>query len=278
MNLTLPTTLGWSAHLNLEFSQRQTQTYLSKREHRGPLVVQKPFYPGDGACHVYVLHPPGGIVGGDNLTLEVDAQRGTHVLLTTPSANKFYRSQAKPASLRQTLQVADGARLEWLPQETIVYDGAFVNMQTRINLAPQARFIGWEITCLGRPAAQEQFTRGECRQGLELWRDQTPLLMERARLSGGSPLLQAAWGMGGATVSATLLATPVQASQLEELRRSLCACLTGLFSMTLIDGVLIARFLGQQARAALEYFQTVWALLRPMMMGVQACTPRIWAT
>ncbi len=87
-------------------------------------MVQRPFYPEGGTCHVYLLHPPGGVVGGDQLELQVQSEPGSHALITTPAATKFYRAGPHPHSLlQQNLQVRD-ATLEWLPQETIVFDGA----------------------------------------------------------------------------------------------------------------------------------------------------------
>jgi urease accessory protein len=268
----------WQARLELEFTQQAQRTVISRRQHYGPLVIQKPFYPADGVCHVYVLHPPGGVVAGDQLELQVQAQRDTRVLLTTPAATKFYRSSGATASLHQHLHVADGACLEWLPQETILYNGADVNLQTRITLAATARFIGWEILCLGRPAAHEIFATGQCRQAFELWRNTEPLVIERTRLQGGDASLQANWGYQGAPVSATLLASAVSQQQFNLLREQAAPYLNIQSSLTWINGQVIARFLGGQAREALALFQRLWQILRPWVIGVEACAPRIWAT
>lgn len=269
---------SWHARLQLEFSRQVDKTVLSKNLHLGPLVVQKPFYPGDGACHVYLLHPPGGLVGGDQLSLQIEAAADTHVLLTTPAANKFYRSAGLPASIKQHIHVHANAHFEWLPQETILYRGSHARMQTRITLEPGARYIGWEILCLGRPAANEAFDAGSCEQRIELWRAQQPMLIERNRFTGVDEVLGAPWGFAQKSVSATMMATPVIEADFNALRAQLTEEFGKLISMTLIDGVMIARYLGQQARYALTVFQNLWRALRPLLLGVPASVPRIWAT
>ena len=104
-------------------SARGERTVLARRRHHGPLVVQRPFYPEpNGTCHLYVLHPPGGVVGGDRLSVDVRLARGAaRALLTTPAAAKFYRTQGLRAAQRLHMRVGAGSRLEWLPQENIVY-------------------------------------------------------------------------------------------------------------------------------------------------------------
>lgn len=268
---------SWKAHLSLRFSGREDKTYIAHRRHEGPLVIQKPFYPERDVCHVYLLHPPGGVVGGDQLRLDVDVDRNGHALITTPAAGKFYRSDGRRAELLQTLNVQTGSRLEWLPQETILFSACNLNMKTRVNLQPDAGFIGWEIICLGRPASDEYFDQGDATQSFEIWRDGQPLLLERARLHGGDDVLSAAWGMQGHTVTATMLAVNADPAMLQTLRDN-APTLDGLFSVTLIDDVLVCRVLAQQAEVARKAFIHVWQTLRPLMFNRPACAPRIWST
>lgn len=277
MNIALAHT-PWQAELQLEFTRRADKTVLSKNHHQGPLVVQKPFYPGDGACHVYLLHPPGGLVGGDRLHLQVEAKTESHTLITTPAANKFYRSAGPTASIDQSIHVGRNASLEWLPQETILYREANARLSTRIDLEQDGKFIGWEIVCLGRPASNEIFEKGRCEQRIELWRNDIPLLIERTAFTGDDPVRTATWGYAHQPVSATLMATPVSEADITELRDALLTDNSQMMSMTLIDGVLLARYLGQHVRDASRYFQQIWQSLRPRMMGVPAMMPRIWAT
>lgn len=266
---------GWQAGLKLGFTRLDGVTRLSHREHHGPLLVQRPFHPETGdCCHCYILHPPGGVVGGDTLTLDVWLDHGARALLTTPAAAKFYRSAGPAAVQRQTLHVADGALLEWLPQEAILFDGARLDGRIRIELTEDARFIGWELYCLGRPAAGERFTRGHADLRLELWRDDRPLLLERQKLPGGGEALASAWGLAGRPVFGTLLCTPAPESA-DALRIPLEETEV---TATVLDGVLVCRYRGDSTARARALFARVWSLLRPALAGRPASTPRVWST
>src|SRR5258706_6894338 len=162
MRLADPVAAAWKASLSLGFTSHGTRSVLSRREHDGPLVVQKALYPeGEGVCHAIVVHPPGGIAGGDQLALRVDCAPQSHALLTTPGAGKWYRSAG--AWAQQFLDFTVAGTLEWLPRETIVFDGALAELTTTVNLAEGARYIGWEVACLGRRRAGERFERGRLR-------------------------------------------------------------------------------------------------------------------
>src|SRR5512147_1863763 len=171
MQLAEPVAQSWSARLQLGFEQRAGRTVLAERRHDGPLVVQKPLYPeGDAVCHAIVVHPPAGIAGGDELELHARAGDGAHALLTTPGAGKWYRSAGPWASQKLRFEVA-GA-LEWLPQETIVFEGALARLSTQVRLQGDARYLGWEILCLGRTGSGEKFGKGEVRLDTALYRDE----------------------------------------------------------------------------------------------------------
>jgi urease accessory protein len=280
--MTSSATAGWSAELQLGFVSRAGRTVLERRSHRGPLVVQRPFCPeGPGLPHVYLLHPPGGLVAGDTLVTEARLGVGAQVLLTTPAATKVYRSRpgSAPSRQRQAWLVEAGASLEWLPQETIVFDGAQVHLETVAHLSGDARFIGWEILCFGRPAGGERFVRGGCRQRLELWRDGRPLCLERMQLQAGAPVWQAAWGLRGQPVVGTLLASPPAGAPVEELRARCAALPPGdLAAVTQLDGLLLARYLGPSAERCRGLFVQLWSLLRPALLGRPATCPRVWST
>jgi urease accessory protein len=267
---------GWQARLGVRFGVHDGRTVVREREHRGPLQVQRAFYPeGPELCHLYLLHPPGGLVAGDRLDVRIDVDPDARALVTTPAATKVYRGdQRPPVSVRQHLNVGAGASLEWFPQETIVFQGGRVELQTRVDLADRAAFLGWELVCLGRPAAGEGFADGGCRQRFELWREGRPLCLERARLDGGGPALQARWGLAGAPVTATLLATPV-VGPLDAIRALPAEDLT---SATLLGDVLVCRYLGPSAERARRHFTRVWELVRPPLLGRPSHSPRIWST
>jgi len=270
----------WEASLALRFGLHDGRTVVRERQHRGPLQVQRAFYPeGPALCHGYLLHPPGGLVAGDALEIDVEIEAGARALLTTPAAGKVYRGDERPAArVRQRLAVAPRASLEWFPQETIVFDGGRVELETRVDLADaSSAFLGWELVCLGRPAAGETFTAGNCRQRLELWRAGRPLCLERARFGGGARVLGSAWGLAGAPVTATLLVTPITAPPLVELR-ALPLPAPDLGAVTLLDDVLVCRYLGGSAERARGYFTRIWELVRPLVLGRPGHSPRIWST
>ena len=274
-----PSKTGWQARLGLAFSPDEMgRTRLSERRHQGPLQVQRPFYPEtDGTCHLTILHPPGGVVGGDVLDIQVKLHSQTQVLLTTPAAGKFYRSGGLIARQQQTLRVESGASLEWLPQENIVFQGALLDALTRVELSGAAKFIGWEMLCLGRPAAAEDFQQGSCRQVLQVWRDGVPLYLEHGRYQGGSPLLHAPWGLNGRPINATLVCTGHYPGLMDTLRSSLTEVAEeDYFSASQLDQILVCRYLGHSAERAGQLLRQAWALLRPALLGKPACPPRIW--
>ncbi|VAW99607.1 Urease accessory protein UreD [hydrothermal vent metagenome] len=269
---------SWRAELSLTYNKSHGRSVIAKREHVGPLVVQKPFYPeGDEVCHTYILHPPGGVVGGDQLTVNIDVQADAHALLTTPASTKFYRCDDRHARQNQNLIVADNGILEWLPQDTILFDQAKVKTATRVELEPQARFVGWEILCLGRPASNELYDNGYCRQSFEIWRAGKPELVERSSLVGGSELLNAKWGMAGYSVMGLMVLVGANKAMLD-LARSVESVNNGLGSVTLIDDILVCRCLARQGMEAREYFTRIWAALRLEWIGCTAEPPRIWNT
>jgi urease accessory protein len=208
MDLAEPVTSAWHARLSLGFERREASTILARRQHVGPLRVQKALYPeGEAVCHAILLHPPSGIAGGDQLAIEVDVADAAQALLTTPGAGKWYRSAGPLAAQDLHFRLAEAGTLEWLPQETIVFDGARAAMTSRIELTGSARYFGWEVLCLGRRAAGERFTKGVLDLHTRIERDGRPIWLERGRIGGGSPLLDSAAGLAGFSVSGTLLAS-----------------------------------------------------------------------
>jgi urease accessory protein len=243
------------------------------------LLVQRPFYAeGPEHAHVVLLHPPGGIVQGDRLNVDLEVEPGAGALITTTGATRFYRNESTPSRLEQRMTVGDGAVLEWLPQETIVYEGARAEARTMVQLAPEGRFLGWEILCLGRPEADEGFERGSVMQAFELWRHGRPLLWERGRYEGGGEILQAGWGLKGQPVLAVMAAAGPEPLAAEPVREALAGFdVEGRAAVSSLRGVLVARFLGSRAEAARIWLTAVWAAVRPLLAGRPACPPRIWS-
>ncbi len=265
---------GWQAQLQLGFAQSAGKTLLVKREHVGPLTVQRPFYPEGGVCHVYILHPPGGIVGGDDLTIGAKAATHTHALITTPAAGKFYRSSGVQAVQTVQINIASGAAIEWLPQETIIYEGAQLKSSVKVDLATDARFIGWEILSLGRPACAENFDYGLADLNWQIFCEGRPLLLERLYLDAKA--FSARWGLQSYSACGTLFATPVGEkgfSAVQELiGDSECR------GVTRIENLLVCRALDTRSDRLRGFFEQVWAIVRPEALQRKACAPRIWAT
>jgi urease accessory protein len=255
----------WKAQLALRFASENGRATLAERSQQGPLVVQKMLYPeGPGVCHAIVVHPPGGIAGGDELSLQVKSE--SHALLTTPGAAKWYRSAGPRAS--QTLSFEVTGILEWLPRETIVFDGARAALDCEVRLADCARYIGWDIVCLGRTASGERFTRGTLRLETRIFGRGKLLWLERGTIHGGGALLESPAGLGGRTVFGTLVATCDSPSLLRE-------C-TKLAPTTALEGLLVARYLGDSTEEAFSSFTRLWTVLRPALTGCEAVPPRIW--
>ena len=272
----LPRSQGWQAALALGFRATEQRTVLARRKRLGPLAVQRPFYPEGGICHVYLLHPPGGVVGGDSLAIDVTLGPSAQALLTTPGATKFYRSAGQRARQTQRLLVESGATLEWLPQENIFFPGAEVTLQTRVDLRGDARLALWEIHCLGRPAIAEGFDRGLIDSHLSIVRDATPLLLERLRVEADGRLRGAL--LAGRPVSGTLIISHAAEGDLAACRQLLPCGGSDWVGATLIDGLLVLRFLGHSTERARRLFTEVWQTVRPGTLGRSPGVPRIWAT
>jgi urease accessory protein len=268
MQLAEPLQASWQARLSLEFRNENQRTVL-RRESAGPLGVRKPLYPeGNELCHAIVVHPPGGIAGGDDLALQVTADKDAAALLTTPGAGKWYRSGGPWARQRLLFNVA-GA-LEWLPRETIVFDGALADLGCDVTLGSEARYIGWEVVCLGRTGSGERFSRGKIRIANNILKHGKLLWTERGEIEGGGILMRSPVGLAGRSVFGTFIATDVPAHLVKACKQ--------IAATTVLPGLLIARYLGDSTEDALNCFVAIWKLLRPSAMGRDAVLPRIWST
>lgn len=274
---------GWEATLKLGFSSpANTRTTLTCREHHGPLRVQKALYPeGERICHAVIVHPPGGIAGGDRLKIDVTVEANAHALITTPGATKWYKANGKQSMQQVEINLATDAVLEWLPQETILYNAADTLSATRVNLGAGALYLGWEVLCLGRTASGESFAAGMHRQRLSIRQDDALLWHEQGALEGGGALLAAPVGFAGATVCATLLVAgrPVAQALLDEARAALAGHGDAArIALTRLPNLLAARYLGPSSEEAKQLFADLWKVLRPALAGCAAVTPRLWLT
>lgn len=266
----------WHASLRLRFARDGGVTRLIERRHTGPLRVQKALYPEGGAiCHAIVVHPPGGVVGGDTLQIDVEAGAGAHALLTTPGAGKWYRANGKVSHQRVLLRADADATLEWLPQETIFFDDAAVDLEHRVELAFGARYIGAEMLCFGRRASGEVFGRGVVRQQTQIRSGGKLIWWEQGALAAGSAAMTGRFGLGGATVCSTLIGVgaPLPAALLAQIR-----ALDPALAASQVKTVFVARLLGDDSEQARRVMTAAWQLLRPHLLGCPAPIPRIWQT
>ena len=283
MNAPAPTALftpSWHAQLELGYARFADTTRPVMRRHQGPLRVQKHLY-GDGpeVCQHIIVHPPGGIAGGDRLDISASVGEQAWAQLTSPGAAKWYRASG-PAFQNIQLKVYAGATLEWLPQETIIYSGAQAELSTTIELQGDARLCYWDMVALGRPASGERFEQGHFQSQLSIRRDGQLLWHERQRIVGGDGLLDSAIGLAGQPVFATLIISGEIDSQLLERCRNLlnpsADNLRGDLSQ--LPGLLVARCLASEALHARAWLIELWRLLRPELLGRDAVPPRIWST
>lgn len=298
---------SWIGRLDLTLQQSEGQrTVLTDRTQCGPLTIQRPFYPEGSPCHLYLLHPPGGLVGGDILALTVNLQQDAHLVMTMPGATKFYRSQGKTAQLTQTFHVGKNAVLEWLPQDNILFAGAKAQIKTEIIFHPSSRLIGFESLSLGRQAMGEQFRHGELSSDLLLTPEtvldnnasfpkfgvqeslkivnrhhshnpQKNNLQENNQHETDRQEDDEIDPLGGYAYSATFFAYPANEALLTIARDHLQACPFPA-GATLLDGILLVRLLTFDNLLCEHYLHTLWATLRPILLDRPPCPPRIWAT
>jgi urease accessory protein len=271
-------TPSWHAELELGYGRFGDGTRPVQRRHKGPLRVQKHLYAeGPQVCQHIIVHPPGGIAGGDRLDISACVGSDAWAQLTSPGAAKWYRA-AGPAYQQLDLRVAPGATLEWLPQETIVFSNAQAELTTRIELQGDARLCYWDVVALGRPASGERFEHGHFQSHLDIRRDGRLLWHERQRIVGGDGLLDSPIGLDGKTVFATFLITGDADAQLLETCRSLSLPNPVRGDLTQLPGLVVARCLADEALHARAWLIELWKHLRPALLGREAVTPRIWNT
>ncbi len=251
--------------------------------HDGPLRLLKTLYPeGQGVAHAVLVHPPGGLVGGDRLDIDIDVQPGAHLLVTTPAATRFYRSTAGAATQAVQARVATGARLEWLPQETLAYPACDARNEVRLTLAEGASLFATEVLGLGLPAAGEPFDRGRLLQHLEV----TGQWLDRGWLDAADlALLDGPCGLAGHGVLGTLVYAQTEALSiapllLDEARELLDAVpRSGVTHLQIPGGaLLLARVVGDDVESVTLALRRVRALWRDRLWQLSAADPRIWAT
>ena len=276
--------MAWHAQLDLDYSRQANRSVLRHR-HTGPLRILQSLYPeGDSICHNIMVHPPGGLVGGDILDINIAVGKGAHGLLTTPGATRFYRSEGAQALQNVSVQIAGGGRLEWLPLETICYNGCLAENRLHMTLQPGAELLGWDVTAFGLPAAAKPFMQGSFCQHIEM----QGLWLERAHIKGSDQLLmESPLGMAGHRCIGSLFF--VAGNKLDRQRRqhaldsaraiieshSLCAS-AGATSPD--SQIVVLRVLAPVVEPAMQLLRQVWQIWRSEMWKLEPNAPRIWAT
>ena len=275
--------MAWRGSLAIDYRLRDGRTIAHDR-HDGPLRILRSLHPEGGVCHSVLVHPPGGVVGGDELAIALTLGEGAHALVTTPGATRFYRSAEATAT--QTLRVvaAAASRLEWLPLETIAYSGCLATNALRFELAAGAEMIGWDVTALGLPESERPFDAGRFTQSIELpgrW-------LERGSIAASDErLLDSPLGWAGRRVLATMWFAsgdsldPARSDALLDAARAAAAAhplamTTGATSPQ--PGVIVVRALAERVEPAMELLQRIWRLWRPLAWGLAATAPRVWST
>lgn len=276
--------MTWHAALSLDY-RLESERSVVRHVHEGPLRVLKSLYPEvDGTCHNVLVHPPGGLVGGDTLDIQVAVDSGAHALVTTAGATRFYRSSGEPAVQRTRLRLQAGARMEWLPLEAILYNGCQAENHLSFELSPGAELMAWDMTALGLPHADLPFVTGRFIQHIEMpdvWLERgvidaadTCLLNSPLGLSGQRCMASVFFAMGSA------MARPRRELALDSARQVLNAhALKSSAGVTCPNPrILVLRVLAPQVEMAMDLLKRVWTVWRQVLWNQAAVPPRIWST
>jgi urease accessory protein len=274
--------MAWNARLRLDYTREDGRS-VARFAHDGPLRILQSIWPeGDAVCHNVLVHPPGGLVGGDTLRVEVNAAEGSHGLVTTPGASRFYRSDGEAAVQDVRIALAAGARLEWCPLEALYYSGCRAENRLQLALAPGAELMGWDVAALGLPQAGQPFARGSVLQHLELagaWLERGRIAADDARLMDG-PL-----GLAGRRCLASLfIATGSEIARtrrehlLEAARAVIDQHPLAASAAVTAPGpqVIVLRALAPLVEPALQLLKAVRRAWRPLLWQLPADEPRGW--
>ncbi len=268
---------SWQGRLQLTYRHDRGKTQAIQHQGVAPLKVQRSFYPeGDAICHNIILHTAGGVVGGDKLQIDIELQPTARVVLTTAAAGKIYGSNGTLAEQNIVQNIAANASLEWLPQETIIFNGAIFHQHLRVNLAHTATWLGWEINRFGRTASGEKFTSGEWKSATEVYRDGKPIWIDRQWLCGDE-LIDSPHSLAGYPIVGTLawIDRPVSRELVTEIR-SLFNGEPSKIGVTRLTQGLICRYRGDSTPEVRRWFTAVWHLLRQSFLNSNPISLRVW--
>ena len=271
---------SWAGELELEFAKRNQQTVLARNYTVAPWKTQRSLYPeGEEVCHCILLHTAGGLVGGDRLSAKIYLQPQSQALITTAAASKIYRSKGAESLQNIQIRLDEGASLEWFPQETIIFSEAQYRQQTKIELASNATLTMWEIVRFGRTARGEKFLDGNWRSHTEVWRDQSPLWIDRQYLNGNSEMLGSPNGLNNYVIAANFIfvGAVVETELITQMRSTWeQGNYQGMSGVTRSLSGLVCRYFGNSSSDARKWFQQIWLLLRVSYRDRAICVPRVW--
>ena len=270
----------WQGILELDYQKIGNSTQLVKAYTQAPLKIQRSFYPeGKDICHSIILHTAGGMVGGDRLSQTINLQPETQVLLTTPAASKIYRSSGETAQNTINIEIQEQAYLEFIPREIIIFNGAIFSQNLRVNLDPNACYLGWEITRFGRTARGEIFNQGQWKSCTEIWQNGCPVWIDRQGFIANEEILNSPHGLGGKPVIATLtwVGQPVSEDIVKNIRQLWSQRETSSQAgVTQLISGLLCRYRGNSTQEVINWFTDVWQLLRQNYTGKSIVKPRVW--
>lgn len=274
--------MAWVGSLELLYRLEDGRVRAIDRHH-GPLRVLKAHHPeGPGLAEHVLVHPPGGLAGGDDLSVRVEVGAGAHARLSTPSATRFYRSLGEVARQGIELTIGAGAALEWLPLETLLHGQCRARSRLRARLAPGALFMGWDMVCLGLPASGDDFRSGSFEQDLEI----EGMWVEAIRLEAQDQTLRRSpVGLNGRPVWGTLWCasgtpwTPAERDDLVDAARGAMAIAGDpvQWGVTTPDsGLVVVRALADRIEPVFERFRRVRRAWWPLLGQPARPEPRIW--
>jgi len=263
------------------FACREGATRLASLYQTDPLRVLFPLAEPDEPTQAVIVTTSGGLVAGDRIDVAVRLGDRAAAHVTASAAEKIYRSLGATTEIAQSLTVGAGATLEFLPPETILFEGARLRRKTVIDLAASAGFLGGEIVVFGRRARGERLTRGflhdawEVRHGGRLaWGDALHLEGDIAKTIDDPACFDSAAGF------ATLILSPLGRKPrkfIDCARHTQAAAAAGVRGgVTVLGGLLVARWLADDAMALRRAFADLACHLRSEAMGLPRRMPRIW--
>jgi urease accessory protein len=275
--------MAWRADLKLDYTLESQRT-VARFLHQGPLRILQSLYPeGDQICHNVMVHPPGGLVGGDTLDIQVSVAEGAHGLVSTPGATRFYKSGGQAATQQVVAKLAPGARLEWLPLEAIAYNDCEATNRAVFNLEPDAELITWDVTALGLPNSNLAFHQGYFQQHIEI----PGVWLERGNIRGDDlRWLNSPLGLAGQKCLGSLIFAAGSSIHSLRVTQALDAAreVIEAHPLRLQAGITAAhpqvialRVMSPLVEPTMDLFKQVWAVWRHTLWGLPSSPPRIWS-